>query len=54
VAGLEYWTHPDLVQLLEDLVVRDGAAGHSITSALRTPPWLPSGWGCRGRRLSRA
>ena len=19
----------------------------------RTPPWLPSGWGCRGRRLSR-
>src|SRR5713101_7967818 len=23
------------------------------TSASRTPPWLPSGWGCRGRRLSR-
>jgi len=24
------------------------------TAASRTPPWLPSGWGCRGRRLSRA
>jgi len=24
-----------------------------LTSASRTPPWLPSGWGCRGRRLSR-
>jgi hypothetical protein len=23
------------------------------TLASRTPPWLPSGWGCRGRRLSR-
>jgi hypothetical protein len=22
-------------------------------AASRTPPWLPSGWGCRGRRLSR-
>src|SRR5713101_4850519 len=22
------------------------------TAASRTPPWLPSGWGCRGRRLS--
>jgi len=25
-----------------------------ITTALRTQPWLASGWGCRGRRLSRA
>ena len=23
------------------------------TAASDTPPWLPSGWGCRGRRLSR-
>jgi hypothetical protein len=23
-------------------------------AASRTPPWLLSGWGCRGRRLSRA
>jgi len=22
------------------------------TAASRTPPWLPSGWGCRDRRLS--
>jgi hypothetical protein len=48
--------------------VRNGLADHSqecyggwrgmsmsleaATSASRTPPWLPSGWGCRGRRLS--
>ena len=25
-----------------------------IISALRIPPWLPSGRGCQGRRLSRA
>jgi hypothetical protein len=24
-----------------------------LTAASRTPPWLPSGWGCRGRRLAR-
>jgi hypothetical protein len=23
------------------------------TATSRTPPWLPSGWGCRDRRLSR-
>ena len=23
------------------------------TAALRIPPWLASGWGCRSRRLSR-
>src|ERR1700737_85630 len=23
-----------------------------LTAASRTPPWLPSEWGCRGRRLS--
>jgi hypothetical protein len=27
---------------------------HAATAASRTRPWLPSGWGCRGRRLSRA
>src|SRR6516164_4058824 len=26
--------------------------GSVITAASRTPPWLASGWGCRGRRLS--
>src|SRR5207245_149057 len=26
----------------------------TFIAALRTPPWLPSGWGCRGRRLSKA
>jgi hypothetical protein len=25
----------------------------AFTAASRTPPWLVSGWGCRGRRLSR-
>src|ERR1017187_2513123 len=25
----------------------------NFIAASRTPPWLPSGWGCRGRRLSR-
>src|SRR5437667_4891782 len=25
-----------------------------FTATWRTPPWLPSGWGCRDRRLSRA
>jgi len=24
----------------------------SLTATSRTPPWLLSGWGCRGRRLS--
>src|SRR5438445_12049029 len=24
-----------------------------VTATSRTPPWLASGWGCRGRRLSR-
>ena len=28
VAGLEYHPHPDLAQLLEDVVMRDGPAGH--------------------------
>src|ERR1700678_308784 len=27
--------------------------GKRVIAAWRTPPWLPSGWGCRGRRLSR-
>jgi hypothetical protein len=36
----------------EVLEARVGAQG--IIPALHTPPWLPSGWGCRGRRLSRA
>jgi serine/threonine protein kinase len=30
------------------------AALRPLIAASRTPPWLPSGWGCRGRRLSRA
>jgi hypothetical protein len=32
-----------------------GGAGSSklLIAASRTPPWLASGWGCRGRRLSR-
>src|SRR5437660_10988190 len=25
-----------------------------VTATSRTPPWLASGWGCRGRRLSRS
>ena len=29
-------------------------SGLPATAASRTPPWRPSGWGCRGRRLSRA
>jgi hypothetical protein len=28
VAGLEYHPQPDLAQLLEDVVMRDGLAGH--------------------------
>src|SRR5437016_8783684 len=31
----------------------EGAVSICFTAASRTPPWLPSGWGCRGRRLSR-
>src|SRR5215471_3105844 len=30
-----------------------GGHGYATTEASCTPPWLPSGWGCRGRRLSR-
>src|SRR5215468_9094478 len=26
--------------------------GSGVTAAWRTRPWLPSGWECRGRRLS--
>jgi hypothetical protein len=36
---------------------RSGMVGRSprlLIAASRIPPWLPSGWGCRGRRLSRA
>ena len=33
------------------LVNRNRSAG--TISTLRIPPWLSSGWGCRGRRLSR-
>jgi len=29
------------------------AESHPATAVSHTPPWLPSGWGCRGRRLSR-
>src|ERR1035441_3148378 len=33
---------------------KDEAAFFPVIAASRTPPWLVSGWGCRGRRLSRA
>src|ERR1700747_3292178 len=26
----------------------------TVIAVSRTPLWLPSGWGCRGRRLSKA
>src|ERR1700746_1414671 len=29
------------------------SANETVIAALRTPPWLASGWGCRGRCLSR-
>ena len=32
---------------------RKKAIPKSFIAALRIPPWLPSGWGCQGRRLSR-
>src|ERR1700751_4716582 len=41
---------PDLQELTEP-----GITFHAIQAsiaALRTRPWLASGWGCRGRRLS--
>jgi hypothetical protein len=67
VFGLVDHTHPTTAQLLNDAVVRDGSTDHlrecygvrsgksmyGLTAAWHTPPWLPSGWGCRGRRLSR-
>jgi hypothetical protein len=28
--------------------------GDPLIASSCTPPWLPSGWGCRGRRLSTA
>ena len=28
-------------------------AEEEVIAASHTPPWLPSGWGYRGRRLSR-
>ena len=31
-----------------------GAQVLTVIAASRIPPWLPSGWGCRGRRLSTA
>src|SRR3989441_8466251 len=34
-------------------VNRNALASEAAIEASRTPPWLASGWGCRGRRLSR-
>jgi hypothetical protein len=34
--------------------VLEARRGAGIISILCIPPWLPSRWGCRGRRLSRA
>src|ERR1700674_255861 len=69
VLGLIDHAHATASELLDDAVVRDGLADHSqecyggwpgmsmsseaATLASRTGPWLASGWGCRGRRLSR-
>src|SRR6266700_3499073 len=69
VLGLVHDTHPTPAELLDDAVVRDGLVDHSqecygewrgmsmsseaATSASRTPLWLLSGWGFRGRRLSK-
>src|SRR6202049_4624984 len=68
VLSFVHHSHPTTAQLLDDAVVRDGLTDHSqkcyggwrcmsmnsgvATSASRTPPWLASGRGCRGRRLS--
>jgi hypothetical protein len=35
------------------VIVRSLRKQAPIIAASRTPPWLASGWGCRGRRLSR-
>src|ERR1700687_3878871 len=66
ILRLVHYTHAAATQLLDDAVVRNGLADHlrecygvwsgmsmyGLTAASRTPPWLLSGWGCRGRRLS--
>src|ERR1700747_22553 len=34
-------------------VNRNASVSGAAIGVWRTPPWLPSVWGCRGRRLSR-
>jgi hypothetical protein len=55
-------THPAAAEPLDDAVMRDRLADHmrecygvrsgmsmyGLTATSRTPPWLPSGWECRG------
>ena len=43
----------DDTHLRECYGVRSGKSMYGLTAASRIPPWLLSGWGCRGQRLSR-